>query len=697
VPLNPLFGKQREKSGSITLDKYDYQYNWALSELLRDVEAGLATVAFVELHDDVVFADSTDVDCVKFIFCQVKNTKGSAWTRQKLLAINRGKTSSILGKLVGGASIGSFAERVTKLRLIATAGFKLKLRDDAVSLQTLDFINTSKPGPLSFDERLGKAEAYLKGEETFKRRGPVGLLDLKKFAKGLKEFWARGRQSLRQTWRLIKRLFYAKRSKWRIPTFRMFMHHAPGIIVRDNLKAVRQGLVLTAQYDKATPGQSSDMTFGVIEIVDIDGWMPKVGVAIKVKGKIVKATIKVVFAVSRLTGAVLGWEFALKGENGESFRRCIASIFLPKQRRASALGLGVLKGLLHGNIDAVYVDNGAGASESVVAATVDKMGLIRELAPPSQGQKKGRIESLNAALIRMMAEDNLGATRDTDALAKEMRRLYQKKGKAIPLDDLERYILRAFNYHNLCHDVSNLRTEEMRKADIDIYPADLHRYTQLQRFGDARKVYTEEEVNDRFLPWVQRECRKGIVYFRGARWTSRGLIDYFNEGAKSPGKTKSRSVWLKALTGFQRVLMWRRTDGAKERLEMVSEDARKYGSASWTKMDVYEFDDQYRRMKMAKKTPSLRAQMSNQEHQQQVEAQQRIGNPLAGAIGSTVSAAKDAAALKRDQEIGRAEAASYNMQTPDVKSDGTEVVVQVPNPLDQANEDFYKKEGLLDS
>ncbi|KAF7963850.1 hypothetical protein AWV80_05360 [Cupriavidus sp. UYMU48A] len=297
----------------------------------------------------------------------------------------------------------------------------------------------------------------------------------------------------------------------------------------------------------------------------------------------------------------------------------------------------------------------------------------------------------------MMAEDKLGTTRDTNALAKEMRLLYRRKGKAIPLDDLERYMLRAFNYHNLCHDVSNLRTDEMRKADVDIYPAELHRYTQEERFGDARRVYTEEEVNDRFLPWVQRQCRKGIVYFRGARWTSTGLINYFNEGAKSPGKAKSRPVWLKALTGFQRVLLWKRPDGVKERLEMVLEDARTFGSASWTKMDVYEFDDQYRRMKMAKKTSSLRAQMSNQEHQQHVEAQQRMGNPLAGAIGSTVSAAKDAAALRRDQEIGVAEAASYNMPTPDVKSDGAEVVVQVPNPLDQANEDFYKKQGLLDS
>ncbi len=250
-------------------------------------------------------------------------------------------------------------------------------------------LNRSKPGPLSFDESLSKAEAFLNGKKTFKRRCPVGVLDLKKFAKGLKEFWARGRNTLRQTWRLIKRLYYAKRSKWSIPSFRMFMYHAPRIIVRDNLKALRNGVVISTQFDKAMSGQSSDITFGVIEIVDIDGWMPKVGVAVKVKGKIVKTTITVVFAVSRLTGAVLGWEFALKGEDGETFRRCIASIFLPKQRRASALGLGTLKGLLHGNIDAVYVDNGAGASESVVAAAVDKMGLIRVLAPRRKARRRG--------------------------------------------------------------------------------------------------------------------------------------------------------------------------------------------------------------------------------------------------------------------------------------------------------------------
>jgi hypothetical protein len=40
-------------------------------------------------------------------------------------------------------------------------------------------------------------------------------------------------------------------------------------------------------------------------------------------------------------------------------------------------------------------------------------------------------------------------------------------------------------------------------------------------------------------------------------------------------------------------------------------------------------------------------------------------------------------------------AARYNMQPPDVHAEGTEAVGQLPNPLDQANEDLFKKEGLL--
>lgn len=260
--------------------------------------------------------------------------------------------------------------------------------------------NIKKPGRLSNLEELEVNRSKYAGNpiNSRKRQRPVHPLDLKKFAIVLNEYWAKKRMSYSETYDQLILNYYKKQSKWLCPTFRMFKFHAANLIREHDLKRLRLGSILSLQHNDARVGQSSDITQGVIEVLDVDGFVAKLFVEAKVKGKSEPVPVTVLYGVSRLSGAVLGYEIALRGENAESFRRCIASAFLSKFERASGLGLSHLPGLLHGNIDAIFVDNGAGASEKVIAAACDNMNLLRYLPPPGRGDLKGVGEGLNGIM-----------------------------------------------------------------------------------------------------------------------------------------------------------------------------------------------------------------------------------------------------------------------------------------------------------
>lgn len=120
---NPLYSPQREKSGSKTYSKYQYQYHWGLSKVLSKHTEKKEYALFVELHEDVVIADSLDSEKVRFSFNQVKtNNKEltvSALTKQK-------KGSSILGKLIDSCMNKGYSSQIESINLIAVKGFKLK-------------------------------------------------------------------------------------------------------------------------------------------------------------------------------------------------------------------------------------------------------------------------------------------------------------------------------------------------------------------------------------------------------------------------------------------------------------------------------------------------------------------------------------------------------------------------------------------
>ena len=117
---NPLYELQREKSGSQTFGKYGYQYHWALYRILKEHEKKREYAVFVELHEDVVLANSLDKDSATFEFNQVKTSK-AIFTKENLIKLK--KESSILGKLIDSTLNKKYTDKITDINLVATSGF----------------------------------------------------------------------------------------------------------------------------------------------------------------------------------------------------------------------------------------------------------------------------------------------------------------------------------------------------------------------------------------------------------------------------------------------------------------------------------------------------------------------------------------------------------------------------------------------
>lgn len=139
--VSPLASPQRETSGAQTFEKYEYQYHWALCRILNAHESLTDYVVFIELHEDVVFADSTDETLAQFEFNQVKNVSGSTYTVKKLTSRYKGKKAkeknSVLGKMLLGVNDKPFRDKIHALSLVATCGFNLALKKGGLSLSVI--------------------------------------------------------------------------------------------------------------------------------------------------------------------------------------------------------------------------------------------------------------------------------------------------------------------------------------------------------------------------------------------------------------------------------------------------------------------------------------------------------------------------------------------------------------------------------
>lgn len=79
---NPLATAQRERAGAQTFEKYEYQYHWALCRIIGAHENMDDYVVYIELHEDVVLATSTQESIARFEFNQIKNVSGTPWSQK---------------------------------------------------------------------------------------------------------------------------------------------------------------------------------------------------------------------------------------------------------------------------------------------------------------------------------------------------------------------------------------------------------------------------------------------------------------------------------------------------------------------------------------------------------------------------------------------------------------------------------------
>lgn len=152
---NPLFETQREKSGSTTLNKYLFQYHWALYKIITEHNSLPEYAVFLELHEDVIICDSLDVNKAKFDFNQVKTTNVTFTTNRLVKTKKNG--SSILGKLVKSGFEKPFTNSINTINLVAVKDYGLELNKEGAVLKTITKNDLSK-------KQLDELELELKKE-----------------------------------------------------------------------------------------------------------------------------------------------------------------------------------------------------------------------------------------------------------------------------------------------------------------------------------------------------------------------------------------------------------------------------------------------------------------------------------------------------------------------------------------------------
>lgn len=156
VDVNPLGDPQREKSGSSTFEKYEYQYHWALCRIIEAQEAGGEYALFMEFHEDVTVTDSLDPESAKFELNQVKNISGKPLSVNAVTKIPKDESSSILGKMLSHYNQLIYKDRVSALNLVATCGFDFTLKQKGLSLQIIRQENLESESLTTVLEKLKK-------------------------------------------------------------------------------------------------------------------------------------------------------------------------------------------------------------------------------------------------------------------------------------------------------------------------------------------------------------------------------------------------------------------------------------------------------------------------------------------------------------------------------------------------------------
>ncbi|WP_250481713.1 hypothetical protein [Caballeronia sp. NCTM5] len=525
----------------------------------------------------------------------------------------------------------------------------------------------NKPGRLSEEEERAKLRSEATGKPVTYRRRPVDLVDEEKMLDVLRRYYRDENLSLERTYDKLRLEHYANADERVIPTLDSFRVHANKLIALHGIEKGRKGDRVHKQEDAARRGQATDYTGGTIEIVDIDAFTAKIGIAVKVRGRTQSTYVKVVLAASRNSHAILGEEIVLRGEKASAYRRCIASIYLDKTPKAIELGLKSSKGLLYGTIDGFFADNGAGPSFENQRFASKHLGFDIEVAPPASGAAKGVIEGINGLMVQFMLEEDAGWSRATDSVQKE-RRKKALLAKPISLRRFERLLYKAIAYHNLHADRSHLRPAGMVDEGLDGSPAEIHRWIdEFVRKGDRARKLPPRQVYSRFVPWKHYKCQRGVIHFKKKlRFTSPEVKALWAEHVKTRESERAPlMVEVKRLDGFVDCLIWKKPNGQEAILHLVDEDARRVAHMTWREHNLSLESDSRRKVD---NEPARRRSRNTITTEQDAELETAERNRTVTSAdemaGESVTDAKNQTTLARERKWGakQAEAAGVKVE-----------------------------------
>lgn len=108
-------------------------------------------------------------------------------------------------------------------------------------------------------------------------------------------------------------------------------------------------------------------------------------------------------------------------------------------------------------------------------------------------------------------------------------------------------------------------TTEMRNATKpEVLPvrADMMRYIQRIRRGDAAPDWSEDELLLRVLPFTLRANREGFIHIGTATYTSENLKKSWKPKVGRNNHKHNPKVWVCQLPGTTSFLVWRKNDGS---------------------------------------------------------------------------------------------------------------------------------------
>lgn len=119
----------REIAGARTLNRYNFQVNWSLCQLLEKHETGNDYLFIFDYHEDLLIMES-EHDPKQINFYQIKGKRGKQWTLGELIKSKQDKEGNPLLSIIGKLYMCKDKfPHATSLNFVSNAYFNLKIEE----------------------------------------------------------------------------------------------------------------------------------------------------------------------------------------------------------------------------------------------------------------------------------------------------------------------------------------------------------------------------------------------------------------------------------------------------------------------------------------------------------------------------------------------------------------------------------------